>query len=147
MSIRISALGGKITMFPLRTRSLVICELLFINHIIAISQQDAHLKITTVMISDSTFNPAIQSGWQIPISSTLSWRSAVIHHLSNKINLFPCPLLWLGAFRQTCHIFQKKKTTTQWRRLHWYSCSKHRRRLFCRDAKKKKKIQHVHTFN
>lgn len=30
-------------------------KLLFINHIIAISQQDGNLKITTVMISDLTF--------------------------------------------------------------------------------------------
>lgn len=94
---------------------------LFKNRINAISQQDGNLKITTVMISDLTFNSVIQSGRQIPISFTLSSRSAVIYHFSNKINLFPCPLYWLRVFRQTCHISQK--TTTQWRRLHLYSCS------------------------
>lgn len=95
---------------------------LFKNHIIAILQQDSNLKITTVMIFWFNFQPVIQSGWWIPISSTLSSRSAVIYHLSNKINLFPCPLHWLGVLRETCHISQK--TTTQWRRLHLYSCSK-----------------------
>lgn len=37
------------------------------------------------------FQPVIQSDRQIPISSTLSLHSAVIYHLSNKINLFSCP--------------------------------------------------------
>lgn len=86
-----------------------------------ISQQHNNLKLTTVMISDLTFNPVIQSVRRIPISSTLSSCPAVIYHFSNKINLFPCPLYWLGVFRQTCHISQK--TTTQWRRLHLYSGS------------------------
>lgn len=96
-------------------------KLLFKSMINAISQQHDNLKFTTVMISDLTFNPVIQSGRRIPISSTLSSCPAVIYHFSNKINLFPCPLYWLGVFRQTCHIFQK--TTTQWWRLHLYSCS------------------------
>lgn len=55
----------------------------------------------------------IQSGRRIPISSTLSSRSAVIYHLSNKINLFPCPQHRLGVFRQTCHISQKTTNTME----------------------------------
>lgn len=50
------------------------------------------------------FQPVIQSVQQIPISRTLLLHSAVIYHLSNKINLFPCPLRWLGVYSQTCHI-------------------------------------------
>lgn len=50
-SIKIRALGWQMK----KKKGLL--KLFFKNHVIAISQQDSNFKITTVMISDLTFNP------------------------------------------------------------------------------------------
>lgn len=88
-------------------------KLLFINDIIAASQQDNYFKNDHSNDFWFNFEPRIQSGWHIPIFSTLSSCAAVIHHWRNIINLSPCRPCRLGARRQTCLIFQKTTDTIE----------------------------------
>lgn len=116
-STTIRHLGWGINTVPQMISCLNHC---FLNDIIAVSQQDNSFKNDRSNDFWFNFEPRIQSGWHIPIFSTLSSRAAVIHHRRNKINLSPCRPCRLGSAQtDASHLPEDNRHNR--RLLHLYS--------------------------